>query len=203
MSRTLEIDLGRSIILGIALLLAAMTGCEETDYGSFNDYGKIHGLDAGYASVDGLSGLITLLRNEGRTVRRAPRISPLIDRFDTIVWCPNRLTPPSDEVIDRLELWLSEGNYRSIIFVAPGFRGKNTLMKQQLAMVPNSGPDKENAIRRYNEHLSEQTFSRYDDRFQFMVPGEPVDGECKWFTQDAGVDEKITTISGQWSDMRN
>ena len=126
MSRTLEIYLKRILI--VALLFATTSGCrKETDYGSFNDYGKIHGQDAGYASVDGLSVLITLLRSDGRTVRRAPRISPLIDRFDTIVWCPNRTIPPSDEVIDRLETWLAEGHYRSIIFVAPGFRGKNTI----------------------------------------------------------------------------
>jgi len=160
-----------------------------------------HGLSAGYASVDGLSGLITLLRNNGRTVRRAPRISPLIDRFDTVLWCPNRAVPPSDEVIDRLETWLAEGNYRSIIFVAPGFRGKNTLMKQRLAMVPDSAPEKEKAIRRYNEHLSDQRYSRFGHRFAFNMPGETVEGECKWFTQETGIDKKITTISGQWSDV--
>ena len=204
MSRTLKMNLNRFLLVGVALLFATTTGCgilEETDYGSFNDYGKIHGMSAGYASVDGLSGLITLLRNDGRTVRRAPRISPLIDRFDTIVWCPNRVMPPSAEVIDRLELWLAEGNYRSIIFVAPGFRGKNTLMKQQLAMVSDSGPEKENAIRRYNEHLSNQRFSRYEHRFSFVMSGESVEGECKWFSQEAAVDEKVTEIEGQWRNI--
>ncbi len=204
MTRSLEIHLSRLLLVGVALLITTITGCgilEDTDYGSFNDYGKIHGQAAGYASVDGLSGLITLLRNEGRTTRRAPRISPLIDRFDTIVWCPNRLKPPSEEVIDRLELWLAEGNYRSIIYVAPGFRGKHTLLKQQLAMVPDSAPEKENAIRRYNEYLSEQQLSRYEDRFQFAMLGESVEGECKWFTQEDGVDEKISNIEGEWSNI--
>ena len=124
MSRTLEMYLKRILI--VALLFATTSGCrKETDYGSFNDYGKIHGQDAGYASVDGLSGLITLLRSDGRTVRRAPRISPLIDRFDTIVWCPNRVMPPSAEVIDRLELWLAEGNYRScLLYTSPSPRDR-------------------------------------------------------------------------------
>ena len=202
MSRTLEMNFNRILLVGVALLFATTSGCrKETDYGSFNDYGKIHGQEAGYASVDGLSGLITLLRNDGRTVRRAPRISPLIDRFDTIVWCPNRTVPPSDEVIDRLETWLAEGHYRSIIFVAPGFRGKNTMMQQRLAIVPDSGPEKEKAIRRYNEHLTNQRFSRYENRFAFMMPSESVEGECKWFTQESAVDRKITNMEGQWSDV--
>ena len=204
MSRILELRLSRLLHLSLALLIGISTGCgvlEETDYGSFNDYGKIHGQSAGYASVDGLSGLITLLRNDGRTVRGAPRISPLIDRFDTIVWCPNRVPPPSSQVIDRLELWLSEGNHRSIIFVTPGFRGESTLMKQQLAMVPNSAPEKENAIRRYNEYLSVEHPSRYENRYSFMMTSQSGEGECKWFIQEDGVDEKITKVDGRWSDM--
>lgn len=204
MSRTFRMNLRLFVHLSLAVLVTMTTGCgilEETDYGSFNDYGKIHGQEAGYASVDGLSGLITLLRNDGRTVRRAPRISPLIDRFDTIVWCPNRTTPPSDKVIDRLELWLAEGRYRSIIFVAAGFRGKHTLMKQQLEMVPNLGPEKENAIRRYNEYLSEEQLYQHDDWSTMMMGPQSIEGECKWFTQQEGVDEKISSIEGQWSDV--
>lgn len=194
----------RFLIVAVALLLTITAGCssfDETDYGSVNDYGKVHGQSAGYASVDGLSGFITLLRNSGRTVRRAPRISPLIDRFDTILWCPNRIQPPSDEVIDRLESWLGAGSYRSIIFVAPGFRGKQKLLKQQLEMVPNSGLEKEKAIRRYNEHLVKNRLRRYEGfNLSFFQNADP-EGECEWFSQKAQFDTKITELTGAWSDI--
>ena len=206
MTRARKTNFSRLFVIGVSLLLATTTGCalfEETDYGSFGDYGKIHGQDAGYASVDGLSGLATLVRNSGRTLRRAPRITPLIDRFDTVIWCPNRVTPPSDDVIDRLERWLSEGSYRSIVFAAPGFRGKHSLKKQQLELIPDSSPEKENAIRRYNEHLVDDRFGRYEgdmfnSSFQILLAGAD-EGECKWFTQEAAFDEKITAFKGDWS----
>ncbi len=206
MNRSSKPNLGQWFVMVVAVLMLATAGCgilEETDYGSFQDYGKIHGQNAGYASVDGLSGLATLIRNNGRTLRRAPRISPLIDRFDTIIWCPNRLTPPSDEVIDRLELWLSEGYYRSIIFVAPGFRGKQSLLRQQLALIPDSSPEKEKAIRRFNEHLNKSRLDQYDDIFasSFIMMAGSEAGECKWFTQETGLDEKITNLEGGWSDI--
>lgn len=206
MSRTSTTNLSRFVLVTAALLIVATAGCnvfKETDYGNFHDYGKIHGQEAGYASVDGLSGLATLIRNSGRTLRRAPRITPLIDRFDTIIWCPNRVAPPSDDVIDRLERWLSEGSYRSIIFVAPGFRGKHSLMKQQLALVPDSSPEKENVIRRYNEHLIKNRIDQYDDAFLsplIMMAGAE-EGECKWFTQEVGVDKEITDVKGYWSNI--
>ena len=51
MSGTLEMNLKRILLVGVALLFATTSGCQkETDYGSFNDYGKIHGQEAGYAS---------------------------------------------------------------------------------------------------------------------------------------------------------
>ena len=33
------------------------------------------------------------------------------------------------------------------------------------------------------------------------MPGAMIEGECKWFTQEAAVDKKITTISGHWNDV--
>ena len=34
-----------------------------------------------------------------------------------------------------------------------------------------------------------------------MMPSESVEGECKWFTQEYAVDEKITNMEGQWSNI--
>ncbi len=185
------------------LLFLTATGCQaigEPDYGSFNDYGKVHGQNAGYASVDGLSGLATLFRDQGRALRRAKRISPLIDRYDTIVWCPNRMTPPSNKVIDRLEQWLTEGNYRSIIFVPPGFRGKKTLMKQQLAMASPRGREREKALRRYNEYLSSDMPGRHGENYLYYpYLNSQRAGECQWFSQQEGGDSKITDLQGTWS----
>ena len=44
MTRARKTNFSRLFVIGVSLLLATTTGCalfEETDYGSFGDYGKI------------------------------------------------------------------------------------------------------------------------------------------------------------------
>ena len=184
------------------VLLMVMTGCNRTNsknFGSFGDYGKEYGSDAGYASVDGVSIFLKMIRSDNRKVHMANRISPLIDRFDTIVWCPNRRVPPSEAVIQRLEQWLSQGSTRSIIFAPPGFRGRANFKKRQLDLVADEKLEKENALRRYNEYLSQTGDMEFDFSSSFQYFPQDVDGQCKWFSQSAQIDRPITEIDGTWS----
>ena len=185
----------------VALLLLILSGCgeEEKDYGSSRDYGKIRGPMAGYVSVDGLSGLVTMFRDQGRTVRQANRISPRIERFETILWCPNNLDPPSQRAIERLDEWLAGGYYRTLIFVAPGFRGKDSLMRRQVDIA--AGEDRAKALRRYNEYLIRKIgYDVWDGGVTKFLNDEDTDAECEWYSQTKGTSEKITRLDGQWGD---
>ena len=191
----------KTVFLSV-LLLTVMVGCNRTNsknFGSFDDYGKEYGRDAGYASVDGLSIFLEMIRSDNRKVHLAKRISPLIDRFDTVVWCPNRRVPPSEAVIQRLEQWLDEGSTRSIIFVPPGFRGQAEFKKRQLDLVADEKLENENALRRYNEYLNQTGNMEFDLSSSFHYFYQDVEGQCKWFSQSSQIDQPITEIDGTWS----
>ena len=186
----------------VALMLLILSGCSESekDFGSNQDYGKIRGPSAGYASVDGLSGLVTMFRDQGRTVQHANRISPRIERFETILWCPNNLGPPSERAIERLDQWLAGGYYRTLIYAAPGFRGKDSLMRRQVDFA--SGEDRAKALRRYNEYLiRKNSYSVWDGSYLNALFNNVEETECDWFNQKQGQNEKITRLQGQWSDV--
>jgi hypothetical protein len=98
-----------------ACLLAA--GCEE-DLNTI--YGQRQGLGSG--SVNGTAVLAEMFEKAGHTVVSMRLLSPrLRKRAEAIVWVPDDFDPPSDEVRDWLEKWLSEGTGRTLIYVGRDF----------------------------------------------------------------------------------
>ena len=92
-------------------------GCEE----NLNSiYGQRQGLGSG--SVNGTAVLAEMFEKAGHTVVSMRLLSPrLRKRAEAIVWVPDDFDPPSDEVRDWLEKWLSEGSGRTLIYVGRDF----------------------------------------------------------------------------------
>lgn len=169
-------------------LFVGSTGCQFENLED-DGFGRVRS-NSGYGAIDGISGFVHLLELRDLKVRQSGRISPLIERYDTIIWAPNRDLPPSDAAIERLQSWVNEGrNDRRLIFIGPGFRSRNLLNKKQIELADDE--NLERAIRRYNEKLM-----RYDYNYYFGYADEQT---CKWYEVTEIENEPITNISGPWS----
>jgi hypothetical protein len=172
----------------VTVFIFSVAGCGEFE--SIDDgFGKIRS-SSGYGSLDGISGFVHLLEQRGAKVRTSGRISPKINRYDTIIWAPDRDYPPHKSAIDRLEQWATQGDGdRVVIFVGPGFRARQWMEKKQVEIADDA--DFEKSLRRFSERLIQ---SRWDN---FYGAG---DGEsCQWFEMRQIPDRRIEQASGPWS----
>ena len=173
--------------LTMCLLLAALViGCSESGPGSGytqedDGFGKIRS-NSGYGTIDGISGFVHLLKENGLSVRQSSRISPRIDRYQTIIWAPDRDQAPRKEATDRLEQWVADGyGSRRLIFIGPGFRSRKLLDKKQVEIA--QGENLERAQRRYSEKII-----RYDyDYWIGLIEG----AACDWYDLSASENKLV------------
>lgn len=125
--------------------VAQWDGDSDPWYSDSDGYGRTRGGDWGFANIDGISGFVHLMKERGMDVRHAQRITPSIDRYHTILWCPNRNDPPSDAACRRLQKWLAQDSSRRLIYVAGGYRGRMTLMQKQLELAKKQSEAKSGA----------------------------------------------------------
>lgn len=184
------------LALALCLLLICGTGCgiEPTDEDGF---GRIRS-NSGYGAIDGISGFVHMLKSRGLNVRQSSRISPQIERYDTIIWAPNRDVPPSDAAIERLERWVDDWQSdRRVVFIGPGFRSRKLLAKKQVELADDD--NLERAIRRYQE---KQIQGRFESGFSFWHGSG--DGEvCDWYELTEIENERIKNVSGPWTEGRS
>ena len=183
----------QTAFMTILLLLLAMSiclaGCQLE--GSDDDgFGRIRG-NSGYGTIDGISGFVHLLKSRGLDVNQSSRISPLIERYETIIWAPDRWYPPSGNAIERLQQWVNDGqSYRRLIFIGPGFRSRQLLDKKQVELATGEG--KERAVRRLTEKLIQFDYRRLHDS---------VDSEsCEWYELKKIKNQPIIEVTGKWSE---
>ena len=182
-----------AVCLALCLFLICFAGC---GLGSIDDdgFGRIRN-NNGYGAIDGISGFVHLLKARGLNVRQSSRISPQIERYDTIIWAPNRDHPPSDAAIERLERWIKDGRGgRQVVFIGPGFRSRKLLDKKQIEIADDE--NLERAVRRYQEKQIQDNFRT---GFYYWYGGG--DGEtCDWYELTEIENEPIEEVSGEWAD---
>ena len=187
-------DYQRQAAIGtVAILLITLsiclTGCQFEGMDD-DGFGRIRS-NSGYGSIDGISGFVHLLKSRELDVNQSSRISPLIERYETIIWAPDRLYPPTDKAIERLQRWVDDGpGHRRLIFIGPGFRSRKLLDKKQVELA--NGEEKERALRRLSEKLIEFDYRRYYDS---------LDSEsCEWYKLEKIENRPIIEVTGPWSD---
>ena len=178
--------------LVLCLLLICALGC-DIDNIEDDGFGKIRST-SGYGAIDGISGFVHLLKSRGLNVRQSGRISPQIERYDTIIWAPNRDRPPSAAAIDRLERWIQDGDSdRRVVFIGPGFRSRKLLDKKQIEIADDETVER--AVRRYQEKVIQGKFQSGPN---FWFGGG--DGEtCDWYELTEIQSTPIKRISGPWA----
>jgi hypothetical protein len=85
-----------------------------------NGYGRSHGTGYRY-SINGTSTFTSMFEAAGRSVTTKSYIPSQLDRFDTIVWFPDRQQVPSAAVITHLDEWMQRGYGRTVIYVGRSY----------------------------------------------------------------------------------
>ena len=180
------------LTLALCLLLICFVGC-GIDNIDDDGFGKIRST-SGYGAVDGISGFVHLLKSRGLNVRQSGRISPQIERYDTIIWAPNRDLPPSAAAIERLERWIQDGySDRRVVFIGPGFRGRKLLDKKQIEL--SDDETVERAVRRYQEKL---IHGKFQPGVNFWF-GSGDGKTCDWYELTEIQSTPIKKVSGPWA----
>ncbi len=182
----------KTVSLMLCLLLICVAGCEIDDIDD-DGFGRIRS-NSGYGAIDGISGFVHMLKSRGWNVRQSSRISPQIERYNTIIWAPNRDLPPSDAAIERLERWVKDGSGdRRVVFIGPGFRSRKLLDKKQIELADDE--NLERAVRRYQE---KQIQGRFKPGSYFWYGGG--DGkDCDWYELTEIESEPVENVSGPWA----
>jgi hypothetical protein len=155
---------------GVALaacLLAA--GCDE-------ELNSIYGQRQGFggASINGTAVWAEMFEKAGHTVVSMRQLSPrLRKRAQAIVWVPDDFDPPSDEVRDWLEKWLSEGTGRTLIYVGRDFDAAPWYWEKVAPKAPA-------ALQAEIAYRLQSAQSIYDIKRSANSPVK----HCPWFTID-------------------
>lgn len=173
----------------MTLWMPVLVGC-----GSRNslqtEYGKIRN-EGTSASLNGTRVLAEMFRQSGAKVSRQGSISPKLNRYQTIVWFPDRATPPSDEVVDALEKWIEQDWGRTLIYVGRDF-DCNLSYLQQVRDSADLG-DQEELYRQ----IAEALVARRAPSRDFME--KPDRDRCDWFRVKNSNRQNVQPLSGSWT----
>jgi hypothetical protein len=182
--RFVALGVGLLVVLGLYLLLTRSGGERIT-----TGYGKRRGYEAA-DSVNGTSVLASMFTQAGHKVRTVTRLSPRIDKYDTIVWFPDDYAPPTQEQRDWLEMWLLTGSKRTLIYVGRDYDAESNYWADIQASAP---PEQADELKR-----REATARSENDKARAAMPDEEV---ADWFTvRRDSPRREAKTLRGPWAD---
>ena len=168
------------------LLILFVAGCNRNKE-LVSEYGKVAG-EKGGISVNGTSVLYSMFRERGFRTKRLRKISPRLNRYDTVIWFPDNYQSPSPEAVEALQNWLDEGLGRTLIYVGRDFDAEIDYYTQLLAI---AGPkDREEIVRSLVEAKMKQ-----DSRIRRYV-GDDTTEFCDWFKIERVPFHKVENVDG-------
>jgi hypothetical protein len=167
-----------------SLLLLALAGCSaEFD----PTYGR---MSESYlnTSVNGTDVLAAMFTEAGFEVSaRSILMTSSMQRVETIVWFPNDIHAPSEEVCLWFDEWLASGENRTLVYVGRGFDAA-PLYFRKLAPGVAKGQQKF-----YRQQVASQATVRPS-----MIPDSEM--QCEWFSIDWPEPEApVASLEGPWS----
>jgi hypothetical protein len=135
-------------------------------------YGRRRGAESA-RSVNGTAVLADLFKRAGHRVTTRGRLSPSINDFDIIVWCPDDFEPPTAQQREFLEDWLADasGQERSLIYVGRDFDAAVAYWDRVAPQAPADQADE--ILRRQAEARAEYEAARSK---------MPTNQYARWFT---------------------
>lgn len=167
-------------------MLCVLAGCNRNKE-LVSEYGKVVG-EKGGTSVNGTSALYSMFRERGFRTKRLRKISPRLNRYDTVIWFPDNYQSPEPEAVDALQSWLDEGLGRTLIYVGRDFDAEIDYYRQ---MLTTAGPDeREEIVRSLVESKMKQ-----DSRIRRYV-GDETKESCDWFTIERVPFQNVEIVDG-------
>ena len=119
----------------LALASLALAGCSADDIDK--TYGRRRGSEGG-ASVNGVGVLAGMFEQQGHRVATARRLSPKLDRYDTIIWAPDDFEPPGREQREFLEDWLRAEGFgnRTLVYIGRDYDAATTYWRNVRRKAP-------------------------------------------------------------------
>ncbi|MFK7770095.1 MAG: hypothetical protein AB8B55_22995 [Mariniblastus sp.] len=179
-------------LLLVLVALLNFAGCGETQESIGTEYGRIRGVEGSF-SINGTSVLADMFAERDFLVKRRSKISPRINKFQTIVWMPDDRSVPSQEAIEALNEWLMTGWERTLIYVGREYDCEVDYISDVVKNAPVD--EQEEWLRRLAEAKIERELSF------FGVPWESGKGQtCEWFEIKPNPSRKTKKLSGDWAD---
>jgi len=165
----------------------ASTGCQKSEKLG-TQYGKISGLEGG-VSVNGTSVFADMFSGRGFRVKRRSKISPRINRYQTLVWFPDSTSCPDPKVTEAINEWLDDGYSRTLIYVGRDYNARSDYFKDVFEQAPIA--KREELLRQLAEASLEDDLD-WEYNFWWKDDLET----CDWFDRTDGFREKTNKVSG-------
>lgn len=155
------------------------------------EYGQVSGR-TGTTSLNGVSVFHDMFAQQGFRVKRRRKISPMIRKFQTIVWFPDSDNCPNENTIDALSEWFAKGYSRTLIYVGRDYEAQLDYLQKIFEQVPNE--QKEELLRIRAESMISRK-RRSTDRYGYLYRRDDLQS-CKWFQILEGDQKLATDFSG-------
>jgi hypothetical protein len=173
----------------LLLLWLAMHGNEPE---LSTQYGRRRGNGAA-DSVNGTAVLANLFEQAGHRVTSITKLSDRLEKFDTIVWAPDRFEPPSAEVRQFLDSWLAGNTHRTLVYIGRDYDAAPQYWETMLAGVDE---------REYDEYV--RRHAQAQSRFAARRAALPHDEPAEWFRLLSTLPaRKIPDLDGLWAEGVN
>jgi hypothetical protein len=171
------------IVLGLVC-----SGCSSPD-DIDSTYGRRRGRQGG-SSVNGTGVLAGMFEQAGHQVTTWRRLSPKLEKCDTIVWAPDDFQPPTQEQRQWFEDWLANQPGRTLVYIGRDYDAAVTYWEKVQPLAP---ADQRIVI----ERRLAVARSDYDTQRLAM----PEQQYSRWFTvRRDGTKREIRTLQGPWID---
>ncbi len=155
------------------LVMLGLVGCVDSRTAELKtEYGQV---SKEPTSINGLSILAEKIKQRGASVAVRRKISPMIDRFETVFWFPKDRNCPSESAVTALQEWLEFDPNRTLVFVGGNYDAKTDYLRQVYQSTPVT--EREELLRQLAE---KKTLARFENNpFGYWVAPET---ECDWFS---------------------
>ncbi len=138
-------------------------------------------------SINGTDVLATMFSDAGFEVStRRVLITSSMENVQTIVWFPDDIHAPDEEVCAWFDEWLASGTDRTLVYVGRGYDAEPVYFAKMLPLVAKDQK------KSYLEQLAGRSTIRPP-----KVPAS--DMKCEWFSIDGPEPTLATSLRGPWS----
>lgn len=167
-------------------IVVGVSGCRPSPR-LVTEYGKVAG-QQGMSSVNGTAVFYEMVRNRAGRVKRYTKVSPRLERFETIFWFPDNYDSPSQKAIDALTTWLGNGYGRTLVYVGRDYNSDVDFLNDSLARAGQQ--TREEAMRMLAESKVRQDAKvRYSEKMDTGI-------DCDWFDHELIGRRKAIKIEG-------